>query len=375
MVRLVDVAREAGVSISTASVVLNPSPNAPAVSPNRAARVREAAKQLGYRANYHARTMRTGRAMSIGFVVDTGPTGNLPDRRLGLSFFSTMLGGVEAAAAARGYCTVLFGSSPKRRAMELGIEAVEQRRVDGLVVCELGAADMTRRVIDRKVTQPLVFLGGSRVADNPYTSVGWSTQDAIVMAVDHLAGLGHRSFLWVAPDREGSSDEGAVRESVFLREMVRRGFQADCLHFDPNHPTPDLPAASGASRPPGRGERLKLSAAEALNDFLSDSDSKPFTAAICFNDVTAIGCVSALQSRGLSVPNDVSIVGIDDIEAAFCCPALTTVSHRLDELGLTAARRLLEIIDGGPDAKMPDHERIVLDPVLVIRDSTAAAAT
>jgi LacI family transcriptional regulator len=371
----VDVAREAGVSVSTASVVLNPPVNAPPVSAGRAARVREAARSLGYTPNYHARTMRTGRAMNIAFVVDTGSRGNHPHTRLASSYFSQMLAGVEAVAAHHGYSTMLFGASHEQRALEMALEGAEQRRVDGLVICELGAYDVTQRVIARKLEQPLVFLGGTSAPANPHPVVEWPTSQAIALAIDHLAEQGHRSFLWVnAPNRSpnlqpGRPDETERREADFFREIHRRGLQGDCLKLHETLPNAD--DLREQRHVVARAELQKLAAERALSDHLDNRSTAEVTAILGYNDTIAIGCVGALHERGVDVPRDISVVGIDDIEAAFCVPALTTVSHELVEMGQLAASRLLELIEE-PARKRTNAERIVVEPRLIVRRSTAA---
>lgn len=364
MTRLADVARQAGVSVSTASVVLNPRPNGPAVSAERSARVREAARELGYIPNYHARTMRTGRAMTIAFALDTGATGNVPDTRLGSSFFSMIVAGVEAMASSRGYSTALFGAvSEKRRALDEAAEAVQQRRVDGIVAPAMLAEDVIRRMMARRVDRPIVlidWLGRSR-----YPVVEWDETAAVDLALDHLAKLGHRELLWLGPPpRYG--DAAVRRQTLFMKAVLHLGLSARCIHA-PNFGSQEH--ASDLSR----RERSILSAGRALGDYLSSCDRPKFTAIICFNDLMALGALGALRDAGVEVPRHVSVTGFDDLEAIYALPRLTTITREMPALGQRAAEVLIDWIEHPDRGRPADGMREVVAPRLIVRDSTGPA--
>jgi len=346
--------------VSTASVVLNAGHRRKKVSAARTAAVREAARRLGYAPNYHARSMKLGRADSIGVVLDTGLTEDetLGGHRLSNSYFGALVGAIDSRLTAKGFCTTIIGGTGDATALQRTLAALRQRRLDGVVVLT-GTQSVAgvRQFVE--ADRPAVLVEYPTEIDLPV--VNWDERKGVALAIEHLAGLGHREILWLGP--EGLDSPAGAREVLFVREAwdaQRRG--SSCrFRVRPTLGQADFPDAAVAD-----------GATEALLQ-LTGSERPPFTGIVCFNDATAIGACRALTQMGMRIPEDVSVVGIDDLHAAFCIPRLTSISHRLKEMGKRAADMLNEAI-GDTDAwHAMLGRRVVVEPTLSVRESTGPA--
>ena len=325
-----DVARLAGVSHQTVSRVLNDLPN---VRPATRVRVEDAIKQLRYRPSTAARSLVTRRSRTIGLIT----TGN-PD--YGPS--SILLGFTEAARNARYLVSISSMLETDVASMRAAVELLLSQNVEAvvLIAAHRGALEAIQG-IDLGV--PLIAVESSgRVG---FHSVSIDQFRGAFDATEHLIGLGHRSILHLA----GPEDSMDATERV-------RGWRAALSE----HGLVALEPLVG-DWSPGSGYRLgQLYAADP---------ARSFTALFVANDQMALGAMHAFSQAGIRIPQDVSVIGFDDIpEAEHLTPPLTTIRQDFSELGATVMSTLLELILDGTleEAKHPV-------PHLVVRESTAPA--
>ena len=327
-----DVAKRAGVSTSTVSHVLN---GTRGVSRALRERVLAACDELAFEPNVVARSLKTSRSRTLGFVV--------PDVN---EFFTEILLGVEGVAEASGY-SVIFCHSHDDPDKELAyLRLLRGRRVDGIILAPTGVrhADLERLAQNH---YPLVLVDRT-VPGLSIDLVSVDNEPAAHAAVSHLLGLGHRRIAMVTGDMRMSSSEPRVRG-------YRRALEEAGVPFDP-----DL-LASGE----GRTNEGRL----AVQDLMS-REPRP-SALFVANNLMTIGAMIALQELGLAIPRDVAYAGFDDFDwAGFLRPQLTMIAQPTCEIGRTAAQLVIERI--GQDAEKPAR-RIALGGRLMIRESSGAA--
>jgi len=319
---MADVARLAGVSQQTVSRVLNDSPH---VRPDTRERVREAIRKLEYRPNRLARALVTGRSRTLGV----------------LSFDTTLYGpastlfAIERAAHDAGYFVSIASlRSLDAASVRSAVELLREQGVDGILAIapqESAAAGLLQVPPD----VPIVATEAGPPGAMPLVAV--DQRAGARLATEHLLQLGHRTVWHVA----GPPDwlEAADRIHGWRAALDAAGAVAP----------PPLPGDWSARAGYGTAEMLATA-----------------TAVFAGNDQMALGLLRALHELGRHVPEDISVVGFDDIpEAAYFTPPLTTVRQRFDEIGARALRLLLERIEGGPAGSE------TVAPELVVRSSTA----
>ena len=302
-----DVAARAGVSQPTASLVLSQHPRARVAAATRQ-RVIDAAAELGYKPNVVARSLARRRSFALGVIV--------PDVRN--PFVADVVMGAERVAAEAGYAVLLCDQSARTVIQHL--ETLRARQIDGVLLDAIGAASL-----------PTDALTGVNVVliDEPSERWPGIATDAIAagrLAADHLLALGHRELAFIGP----ASDVHAfrMRERGFVMRLREAGIQLT---------SPRLRRAS-ATVAGGR---------DAMRQLLV-TGPRP-TALFCANDLMAIGAMKQCLTVGLRLPEDISLVGCDDIELArFVTPELSTVSIPARELGARAARLLVQLIEQTP---------------------------
>jgi LacI family transcriptional regulator len=326
---VIDVARAAGVSPSTVSRILN---STAGVAPAKREAVDAAIRELDFRPNASARSLKTGTTMTVGVVVQD----------LESLFFTRVLSGVEERLSEAGYVpvTVRGGWNAAREAER--IRLLMDRRIDGLVVVCGHIADEVLAEFARR--RPVAVVGREMVA--PRLASKWLDQvQAGYLATRHLLQLGHQRIAHIA----GSPGQ---LDAVHRQEGWRRALREAGIEPDPR-----LVAQGDFTETGG------LIATQRLLDA-----APPFTAIFAANDQTAYGASMALYRRGIRVPDNLSLVGVDDLPASsFVTPALTTVRQPLYEIGAHAASALLHLLgqcDAPPD--VPPLE-------LVIRETTRRA--
>jgi DNA-binding LacI/PurR family transcriptional regulator len=183
------------------------------------------------------------------------------------------------------------------------------------------------------------------------------------LALRHLVDLKHKRFLWVGTTMREGCEEGGAREQLFTRVAREMGLAVEFLRFD-------LRPEAGRTTRVSQLEQARAVMARRL----AERPRRAYTAVVANNDPVALGVIGALVEAGVRVPRDVSVVGFDDVEAAFCIPGLTTVNHRLAEMGRRAAELVMEMVTDGAARERLRGRREVMRPELVMRESTAVAA-
>jgi len=337
-----DVARRAGVSRATVSMVLNRS-DAVVLSAETRQRVLDAAAELGYRPNSAARMLVRGDTETIGLVV-TDPQVLTVD-----GFVPQLLYGIAQATRESGYRILLEGVEPGAGPHAYA-ELVEGRRIDGLIVLNPPTeAPQIHALIDQGF--PLVLLGSVRHPREH--ACNFSTRRAIRRAVDHLAGLGHTAIAHI-----GFSPPGFVATDARLNSY-RESLRAHGIEPD------DRLVAYGAFSAESGHRAMR----ELLDRGGNRGAGRP-TAVLAGNDTIALGALAAIADAGLSVPDDIALVGFDDLPfAALLRPALTTVRNPGVEQGRQAAQLLIRLLKG----EAPEQRRIVVPTELVVRESCGAS--
>jgi DNA-binding LacI/PurR family transcriptional regulator len=323
-----DVAARAGVSHQTVSRVIN---NSERVNPDTRQRVEAAILALDYQPNAVARSMARGQTCNLACLAP-----NLTDFT-----FASIIEAAEIEARRRGFF-LLSASAPDAEAFaELVNAFVGSRRAEALMVIN-PYADERHTFLPANV--PLVFIG-SRPRCTQAASVALDDEQAACQAAQHLLALGHSRIALIT----GPLPEDCVQERC-------QGF-AQALQAAGLAPDPELVVQGDWSATSG------YQAAQALL-----SRSKPFSAVVAQNDRMAVGAIQALRQAGCRVPQDVSVVGFDDMPlASYFDPPLTTMRQDLQSIGRTAAKLLIQAIE--TPLGMPAH--VALPAELVIRQSTA----
>lgn len=334
MATIQDVARSAGVSTATVSRVLS----APeVVAEATRARVLEAVNVLGYAPNVAAKMLRTLRTEKILVTV--------PD--ISNPFFSQVIRGVEEAASAAGY-SVLLGDTRDEEAREEQFAAMLRRKeADGLIFLGHRLPDTLAEMVAAGGPRTPIVNGCEYSPDLGVSSAHIDNERAAAEAIDHLYGLGHsRVGVITGPlvsplsrDRLAGVQNAAVRRGLMGELAVATG---------------DFSLEAGARQAAALLERTPAP-----------------TAIFCFSDEMAMGALQAIRGRGLRCPQDISLVGFDDIRfAGFLDPPLTTMSQPMDRIGHEVVRLLLDILTGEVEAT----RHVTLPHRLVVRASTAPLA-
>ncbi|WP_345800555.1 LacI family DNA-binding transcriptional regulator [Microbacterium sp. AZCO] len=323
---ITDVAKHAGVSLSTVSRVMNGNPT---VDPALAERVRGVAAELGYTASPLARSLVLGRTQTVAVVV--------PD--LGNPTFQAVLRGLSRAAATDGY-HVLIADSAEQVAEERILAVETRRRTDGLILCAPRMADAELDALLPDVG-PVVLVNRGMDAAVPAVAADYGT--AVRGLAEHLYDLGHRRIAYLAGLARSASNAARLAALADFRDTrgdVELIELTSGVDFDSGAATADAVIASGA------------------------------TAVLAYNDLVAMGLLSAVAERGIRVPDDLSVTGFDDIPfARYTNPPLTTAAVPAEELGALAWRALQASLAGG-DAPAS----VLLEPRVVVRGSTGPAA-
>ena len=327
-VTIIDVAREASVSFSTVSRVVN---NKGYISPKTRQRVHEAMVKTGYVANRQARALAGGRQQVVGLLV----------LDLDTSYIGEILRGIDEELAAVSWDLMLYTTHGRKSRESEFVGSLTQGMTDGLLmVLPINPSSYTESMRQRRFPYVLIDYGAE---DDVGPSVGTTNRQGTLDAMSYLIGLGHRRIGVIT----GDLSMACARERVAgYREALCNGG----LPFDQ-----DLVQEGNFHQP------LAYTGTQQLLDL----DDRP-SAIFASNDISALSAMDAIRDAGLRIPDDISIVGFDDIPAARTGhPALTTVKQPLSDMGRTATRMLLELIEN-PDTA---PERIELPTELIVRDS------
>jgi DNA-binding LacI/PurR family transcriptional regulator len=331
VVTLKVVAQHVGLTPGTVSAVLNDAPSARSIPQETKNRIHAAAKELEYRPNFFARTLRSKRTYTIGVIAE----------QIGDSYGSLVISGIEEYLRQQNYffLTVVHRHNPDL--LNRYSQLLLQRGVEGFIT------------VDLQLTEPLllptVAVPGHKTLPG-VTNIVLDHHHAARVALHHLRELGHKDIAFLKGQPFSSDSEDRWQAICEVAKDLRIEIKPELtIQIDIDDSTPLLGYPFG--------KRLL-------------ERKVPFTALFAYNDISALGAMRAFHEAGLRVPEDISVIGFDDIQgAAFSTPSLTTVRQPLAHMGRLAAQTLLARIEGEKD--LPAEIRI--EPELVVRQSTGKA--
>ena len=331
-VSLKTVAEHVGLSTAAVSRVLSGSAAAQSIPAATQQRIHETARLLNYRPNLLARSLRRGRSHTIGVLVPEISDG----------FTTLVLGGLEQGLFQAGYFLNILSHHHQAERIDQAQTMLMERAIDGMIA------------IDTRLTRydelPIVTISCPDTQGRA-TSLVLNEAYAAELAINHLTGLGHRQIALIKGQSFSSSTEprwdaiqqAARRAHLRLRPELFAQLEGESPSHEPGYFAAQRLLASGL----------------------------PFTAVFSFNDVAAIGAIRALREAGLRVPQDVSVIGFDDVQsAAYQNPGLTTVRQPLHTMGFLAAEAIVRQIHATPHPHA--SRQIVINPELIVRASTSA---
>lgn len=329
-VGLKDLARYLGLSTATISTVLNGTKAANEIPPATQERILAAAEKFNYRPNAVARSLRGMRSHTVGVLVPEISEG----------YGALVLAAVGDYLLSKGYFFFVATHRRKPELLEEFPQLLRQRSVEGFIVVDTA--------LEKPLPLPTVVISGHR--NHPgVTNIVLNHDRAAHLALEHLVRLGHERIAFIKGQPFSADSETRWKAIEKAATSLGIEIQEDLiaqLEIDTFSPYVGYPVV----------RRLL-------------QRTRDFTALFAYNDLSAIGALRALRDGGLRIPEDVSVVGFDDINsAAFQIPSLTTVRQPLDKMGAIAGEILLQRIHGGPNPV-----EITVDPELVIRESTAPA--
>jgi DNA-binding LacI/PurR family transcriptional regulator len=328
-VSIYDIAKRAKLAPSTISRALQDHPR---IGTETKTRVRALAKEMGYIPSTVAKSLSANQTWTIGMVVAT----------ISDPFMGRVVEGVEQVAVGAGFNVFLSTSQNSRQREIAVIDVLQQRRVDGIIVVASHLFNRYRRYFDR-IEVPIVMID-EQEPGGVIHSVAVDDLWGARLAVEHLLGLGHRRIGYVGVTNRPKSNKHRLKG--YEDTLKAAGITPDPMLVFTSINIEDHAKRGEASLEP-------LWAAGA-------------TAIFCYNDMTAIGILSACYKRGLSVPNDLSVIGFDDIDmAAYTTPPLTTIHQPRLELGRRAMQMILDLLAG----QTPENQLIAAE--LVVRQTTA----
>ncbi len=332
-VSLKELAEHLALSPATVSLVINRSPVADSIPQQTKDRVFAAARKFKYRPNFFARSLRARHSFTVGVIVPEVSDG----------YSASVMSGIEDFLLQEGYFYFVVSHRHRADLIDEYPRLFVERSIDGLI-----AVDTPWTLA---LSVPVVTVSGHNQVRG-VTNIVLNHERAAELALEHLSELGHRHIAFIK-GQEFSSDT-AVRWSNIEKAARRIDIPivgALVAQLEGDSPSPEL-------------------GYEATRKLLGSH--KPFTALFAFNDISAMGAIRALREAGLRVPEDVSVVGFDDIQsAAYQNPALTTVRQPLREMGRIAAETLLRRIHRSGSKQ---SREIVVEPKLIVRETTARAA-
>lgn len=324
-------------SPSTVSLVMNDAPRAKLIPEATRKRIIEAAAKYDYRPDFYAKYLYSKRSFTVAVLL----------RQIREPYAAAILAGIDRKLTREKYLYFTANHYAQEDLIREYPRRLLERAVEGFLLINTTPENDTGK--------PTVMIGSApKVRDVP--RVALNNQRGGALAFEYLAGLGHRQCAvikghpWRAASGQrfegivqAARDHGAILDERLVKE----------LH------------SGNSPREASMPEEGYTCAMDLLATKL------PFTSLICFNDVTAIGAIRAFRGAGLRVPEDVSVIGFDDIESAgYLTPSLTTLRQPLEQMGELAAEHLIGMIDGG----QPPMSEVLVDPTLIERESTAALA-
>jgi DNA-binding LacI/PurR family transcriptional regulator len=337
MITLKDIAKEAGVSTTTVSRILNGRDSGIAIREDTRERVLAVAQTLGYRPNLMARALRGSRSSLVGVIL----------RDISDPFHIQILQGVQEAATQRGY-RLFLGHVNYRPDMAIAYGSMfEQSHADGIII--IGDIEGDKTALNILLDQHNYVVGATdRIERRQYPGVYSDNGLGTRLALDHLWSLRHRNIICVSDPR---NVDGRHRVEIYQQYMREHGIENKIRVYM-------------TSQDPHVCYQI------AQEFFAGFNGADQPTAIYAASDTIAIYFMQAAYQAGISMPQQISIVGYDNIDmTAFSIPPLTTINQSGIEMGESTANLLLDMIEKEQDAS--DVQDVVLSPTLVIRQSTA----
>src|SRR5437762_9358145 len=330
-VTLKTIAEHLGLTPGTVSAALNNSPAARSIPEHTKNRIIEAAQALNYRPNFFARTLRLKRTYTIGVIAE----------EIGDAYGALVISGIEEYLRKNNYffLTVIHRHDPKL--LQTYAQMLLTRGVEGFITTDTSLTE--------KLALPTVAVAGHQRVDG-LTNIILDHTHAARLALAHLRDLGHEDIAFIKG--QTMSSDSTVRWNAICEVAQQLGIRI----------RPELTIQlEGFDSTPGIG----FSFTKQLL-----ARKHPFTALFAYNDIAAIGAIWAVREAGLRVPQDISVVGFDDIPgAAFTNPGLTTVRQPLLRMGQIAAQTVIDRIEGRGEYV----SEIAVEPEFVVRESTGPA--
>lgn len=333
-VSLKQLAKTLGLSTTTLSLVLNNSEKAQSIPQETKDRIFAAARDLNYRPNFFARSLRSQRTYSVGVLIP----------ELSDGYAAMVLTGIEDFLLQAGYMYLVTSHRHKDKLIDQYPRLLYERSVEGLIAVD------TR--YDQDLPLPVVNVSGHHEIPG-VTNIILNHEKAAELGLQHLVDLGHHDIAFIKG--QIFSSDTAVRWEAICTVAQRLNISI-------------VPALTQQMEGESASPEVGYEAAVRLLN-----TKVPFTALFAFNDVCAIGAIRAFREVGMRVPEEVSVVGFDDIyEAAYHIPALTTIKQPLRRMGMLAAETLVKRICE-TDHVSPAFVQV--EPDLVVRESTASVGT
>jgi len=330
-VTLKTIAAHLGLTAGTVSAALNNSPASRSIPEQTKKRIIAAATELNYRPNFFARTLRLKRTYTLGVIAE----------EIGDAYGAMIISGIEEYLKKNNYFFLTVIHRHDQKLLQTYAQMLLTRGVEGFITADTS--------IDDSLGLPTVAIAGHKRVEG-VTNIVLDHKRAARMALSHLQQLGHENIAFIKG--QTFSSDSNVRWSAICEVAEELGIRI----------RPELMIQlEGTDSTPAIGYPF---AKQLL------ARKVPFTALFAYNDISAIGSIWAIREAGLRVPEDISVVGFDDISgAAFCGPGLTTVRQPLIRMGQIAARTLVELIEGRGEY-VPE---IAIEPQFVVRESTGPA--
>jgi len=329
-VSLKTLAEYLGLSPATISIVVNDAPGAKSIPPKTRERVLDAAKKFNFKPNFLARSLRTRQSFTIGVIVPEFSEG----------YFTMVMNGVEEHLLQAGYLHFVVSHQGRPDLIDGYPRLLTERAVDGFILVNTQLHDA--------VSVPVVSISGHKKMRG-VANIMLDHDHSAALALQHLYDLGHRDIAFMKGQPHALDSESRWLSIRQIAERIGIRMRPElCVHIHTNSWSPEL-------------------GYPVVRDLLASR--RDFTAIFCFNDIAAIGAIRAIVDAGLRCPQDISIVGFDDItSAAFHTPSLTTIRQPLRRMGEMAAQLLLKRIQN-PNEAYPDT--VMFEPELMVRESTA----
>ncbi len=344
-ITLQNIADVAGCSKGTVSAVLNKSKGNIVVGDALREKIQQAARQLGYEVDRRAQSLSSGRSQTIGLL---GGRSLQTGQHTGM--MGQLINGIDTCVRRHGYDLMILGPAGEGNEIVHAVRSLRQGRIDALIMPSL-IYNKGRKLAVLDDDLPIVLAVMAESSTFPHVYIDFDP--GIRAALQHLQELGHHHVLWAS---WGSRDQDVApfRFDSFRRMAEEVGFSTSLFR---------APASSHRTR-----SETIIAFRDQFGEYLDANPNPP--AILVYNELAALGAYQALQARDLQIPDDVSIIGFDDIWADLCIPPLAVVSLNFTKIGRASARLALKLAEHGSITPELRGRRELIATDLVLREST-----